>query len=133
VLGWKAFVKVKDVMRTGEAVPIVAETATMKEALEEMTAKRRGMTTVVDSAGRLVGIVTDGDLRRLQLAGGPLLDRRVADCMSRNPKRIDADELAAKALGVMEAHQITSLVIADGDGRPHAFIHLHDILGSKIA
>jgi arabinose-5-phosphate isomerase len=133
VLGWKAFVKVKDVMRTGEAVPIVAETATMKEALEEMTAKRRGMTTVVDSAGRLVGIVTDGDLRRLQLAGGSLLDRRVADCMSRNPKRIDADELAAKALGVMEAHQITSLVIADGDGRPHAFIHLHDILSSKIA
>ena len=83
-------------MRTGEAVPIVGESATMKEALEEMTAKRRGMTTVVDAAGRLVGIVTDGDLRRLQLAGGSLLDRRVADCMSRNPKRIDAEDLAAQ-------------------------------------
>ena len=72
-------------------------------------------------------------LRRLQLAGGPLLDRRVADCMSRNPKRIEAEDLAAKALAVMEAHQITSLVITDANGCPHAFIHLHDILGSKIA
>jgi arabinose-5-phosphate isomerase len=131
--GWRAFVKVRDLMRTGEAVPIVGETASMKEALEEMTAKRRGMTTVVDAAGRLVGIVTDGDLRRLQLAGGPMLDRRVADCMSRNPKRIEAEDLAAKALAVMEAHQITSLVITDANGCPHAFIHLHDILGSKIA
>ena len=132
-LGWRALVKVRDLMHSGEAVPVVAESATMKQALEEMTEKRRGMTTVVDAEGRLVGIITDGDLRRLQLAGGPLLDRRAGECMSRNPKRIGADALAAAALAMMEAHQITSLIIADEAGRPAAFIHLHDILSSKIA
>jgi arabinose-5-phosphate isomerase len=132
-LGWRALVKVRDLMHAGAAVPVVPESATMKQALEEMTAKGRGMTTVVDAAGRLVGIITDGDLRRLQLAGGPLLDRRAGDCMSRHPKRIEADALAAAALAMMEAHQITSLVIIDDAGRPAAFIHLHDILSSKIA
>ena len=132
-LGWRALVKVRDLMHSGEAVPIVAESATMKQALEEMTEKRRGMTTVVDASGRLVGIITDGDLRRLQLAGGSVLDRRAGECMSRNPKRIAADALAATALAMMEAHQITSLVITDEAGRPAAFIHLHDILSSKIA
>ncbi len=132
-LGWRALVKVRDLMHAGEAVPVVTEGATMKQVLEEMTDKRRGMTTVVDAAGRLVGIITDGDLRRLQLAGGPVLDRRAGECMSRNPKRIDADALAAAALAMMEAHQITSLVIVDDAGRPAAFIHLHDILSSKIA
>jgi len=132
-LGWRTLVKVRDLMHAGAAVPVVPESATMKQALEEMTAKRRGMTTVVDAAGRLVGIITDGDLRRLQLADGPLLDRRAGDCMSRQPKRIEADALAATALAMMEAHQITSLVITDDGGRPAAFIHLHDILSSKIA
>ena len=132
-LGWRALVKVRDLMHSGPAVPVVPESATMKQALEEMTAKRRGMTTVVDTGGRLVGIITDGDLRRLQLAGGALLDRRAGDCMSRHPKRIEADALAASALAMMEAHQITSLIVADEAGRPAAFIHLHDILSSKIA
>ena len=132
-LGWRALVKVRDLMHTGEALPVVTEGATMKQVLEEMTDKRRGMTTVVDAAGRLVGIITDGDLRRLQLAGGTVLDRRAGECMTRNPKRIDADALAATALAMMEAHQITSLVIVDDAGRPAAFIHLHDILSSKIA
>jgi arabinose-5-phosphate isomerase len=132
-LGWRTLVKVRDLMQTGGEVPVVPESASMKQALEEMTAKRRGMTTVVDAAGRLVGIITDGDLRRLQLAGGPLLDRRAGDCMSRHPKRIEADALAAAALAMMEAHQITSLIITDDERRPAAFIHLHDILSSKIA
>jgi arabinose-5-phosphate isomerase len=132
-LGWRALVKVRDLMHGGDALPVVTEAATMKQVLEEMTDKRRGMTTVVDAAGRLVGIITDGDLRRLQLAGGPLLDRRAGECMSRHPKCIAADALAATALAMMEAHQITSLVIADEAGRPAAFIHLHDILSSKIA
>jgi arabinose-5-phosphate isomerase len=133
MLGWRALVKVRDLMHTGEALPVVTEAATMKQVLEEMTDKRRGMTTVVDAAGRLAGIITDGDLRRLQLAGGTVLDRRAGECMTRNPKRIDADALAATALAMMEAHQITSLVIVDDAGRPTAFIHLHDILSSKIA
>ena len=97
-LGWKALGKVRDLMRTGEAVPVVRESASMKEAIEEMSAKSLGMTTVVDGAGRLVGVITDGDLRRHQLAHGDLLDRRASECMTANPKRIGANELAARAL-----------------------------------
>ena len=138
-LGWKALFRVADLMHTGDAVPRVSENATMKEAIGEMTAKRLGMTTVVDGSGRLVGVITDGDLRRLQLAGGPLLDRRAGDCMTRDPERIGADELAARALALMEGHHIggesrpiTSLVITEPDGRPGGVIHLHDILRAKI-
>lgn len=131
-LGWKALFKVSDLMHTGEALPVVSETSTMKEAIGEMTTKRLGMTTVVDSASRLSGVVTDGDLRRQQLAGGELLDRRTVDCMTRHPKRIAAGDLAAKALSTMETHAITSLVITDDAGRPVGVIHLHDILRAKI-
>jgi arabinose-5-phosphate isomerase len=138
-LGWKALFKVGDLMHTGDAVPTVGESATMKEAIGEMTAKRLGMTTVVDAAGRLAGVITDGDLRRLQFAGEPLLDRRAGDCMTRSPQRIGREELAVRALALMEGHArdgelrpITSLVITDGQDRPEGVIHLHDILRAKI-
>jgi arabinose-5-phosphate isomerase len=138
-LGWKSLFRVSDLMHTGEALPVVSEHATMKEAIEEMTAKRLGMTTVVNGDGRLVGVVTDGDLRRQQLALGALLDRRAGDCMTLGPERIGADELAAKALDLMETHTIdgrlrpiTSLVITDDADRPVGVIHLHDILRAKI-
>ena len=75
-LGWKSLFRVRDLMHTGENLPVVSERASMKEAIEEMSAKRLGMTTVVDDAGRLVGLLTDGDLRRQQLALGSLLDRQ---------------------------------------------------------
>ena len=138
-LGRKALFRVRDLMHTGENLPIVGTRATMKEAIEEMSAKRLGMTTVVDDAGRLVGLVTDGDLRRPQLALGSLLDRTAGECMTRDPMRIGADALAAQALDLMETHTIdgqsrpiTSLVIADDAGRPVGVIHLHDILRVKI-
>jgi arabinose-5-phosphate isomerase len=130
-LGWRALGKVGDLMRTGEAVPVVRESASMKEAIEEMSTKNLGMTTVVDGAGRLVGVITDGDLRRHQLAHGDLLDRRASECMTANPKRIGANELAARALALMEG-VVTSLVIEDGMGRPAGVIHIHDILRAKI-
>jgi len=130
-LGWQSLFRVRDLMHTGHAVPVVSETATMKEAIEEMGAKRLGMTTVVDGTGRLVGIITDGDLRRQQLAHGALLDRRAGECMTHNPKRIGVDELAARALALMEG-VITSLVITDESGRPAGVIHIHDILRAKI-
>jgi arabinose-5-phosphate isomerase len=130
-LGWQSLFRVQDLMHTGDALPVVSETATMKEAIEEMSAKRLGMTTVVDGAGRLVGIITDGDLRRQQLAHGALLDGRAGDCMTSNPKRIGADELAARALALMEG-AITSLVVTDESGRPAGVIHIHDILRAKI-
>jgi arabinose-5-phosphate isomerase len=131
-LGWKALFRVADLMHTGPAVPVVSEQATMKEAIEEMSDKGLGMTTVVDDAGRLVGVVTDGDLRRQQLAHGPaLLERRVGECMTRQPKVIREDELAARALALMEG-RITSLVIVGPTGAPAGVIHLHDILRAKI-
>jgi len=131
-LGWKSLFKVGDLMHTGEAIPMVSEQATMKEAIEEMTGKGFGMTTVVDDRGRLVGILTDGDLRRQQLAHGTaLLERRAGECMTRDPKVIGAEELATRALALMEG-RITSLVIADAAGRPAGVIRLHDILLAKI-
>lgn len=131
-LGWKALFRVRDLMHTADAVPTVLQTATMKEAMQEMSAKRMGMTTVVDAAGRLSGIITDGDLRRHQLARGSLLDYRAEECMSANPRRIGGDELAASALSVMEAHAITHLIITDAAGRPVGVIRLQDILRAKI-
>jgi arabinose-5-phosphate isomerase len=131
-LGWKALFKVGDLMHTGDAVPVIPEQATMKEAIQEMSAKGFGITTVVDDGGRLVGILTDGDLRRQQLAhGASLLDRRAGECMTREPKVIAAHELAAKALAMMEG-RITSLVITDEAGRPAGVIRLHDILLARV-
>jgi len=131
-LGWKALFRVADLMHAGLSVPVVSEQATMKEAIEEMSGKGLGITTVVDAQGSLVGVVTDGDLRRQQLAhGAALLERRVAECMTREPKVIGGDELAAKALAMMEG-RITSLVIVDAAGHPAGVIHLHDILRAKI-
>jgi arabinose-5-phosphate isomerase len=131
-LGWKSLFKVSDLMHTGPALPLISEQATMKEAIEEMSGKGLGMTTVVDADGRLVGVVTDGDLRRQQLShGASLLERRAGECMTRGPKVIGGDQLAAKALAMMEG-RITSLVIVDAAGRPAGVIHLHDILRAKI-
>ncbi|HXH84420.1 MAG TPA: KpsF/GutQ family sugar-phosphate isomerase [Candidatus Tectomicrobia bacterium] len=131
-LGWRALFRVADLMHTGDAVPMVRERAPLREAIVEMTRKRLGMTTVVDDDGRLVGIITDGDLRRLQLRGGPVDALSAGEAASRAPKLIAADDLAAKALEVMEAWAITSLVIVDRDGRPRGVIHMHDILRAKI-
>jgi arabinose-5-phosphate isomerase len=131
-LGWKSLFKVGDLMHTGDAIPVISEQATMKEAIEEMTGKGFGITTVVDDGGRLVGILTDGDLRRQQLAHGTsLLERRAGECMTRDPKVIGDEELATRALALMEG-RITSLVITDAAGRPAGVIRLHDILLAKI-
>lgn len=130
-LGWQSLFRVRDLMHVGDAVPVVTEAATMKEAIEEMSAKRLGMTTVVDGQGRLVGVITDGDLRRHQLAHGSLLDRRAGDCMTADPKCINADDLATRTLALMEG-VMTSLVIVDENSRPAGVIHIHDILRAKI-
>jgi arabinose-5-phosphate isomerase len=131
-LGWRALVRVADLMHTGEAVPRVPEEAPLDAVVQEMTRRRLGMTTVVDASGRLAGLITDGDLRRLHLRSDPLHGLRARDFASRHPKRIDPQELAAKALEVMETFAITSLVIVDGDGRPAGVIHMHDILRAKV-
>jgi arabinose-5-phosphate isomerase len=130
-LGWRALFRVGDLMHTGEAMPLVVEQAPLSEAVREMTRTRLGMTTVVDADGRLVGVITDGDLRRLHLTPGPFGALRAGDVATRTPKTIGADDLAAKALEIMEG-AITSLVVVDEGQRPRGVIHMHDILRAKI-
>ena len=131
-LGWRALFRVGDLMLTGDAMPVVSENTPLREVIAEMTRKRKGMTTVVDAAGRLAGVITDGDLRRLYLKGGSIDELTAGQVATREPKTIRADELAAKALEAMETWQITSLVILDGSNRPAGVIHMHDILRAKI-
>ncbi len=131
-LGWRALFRVSDLMHTGDAVPRVCADATLEDAIVEMTKKRFGMTTVIDADGRLVGVITDGDLRRLHLRTQSIGGVRAGEVASGTPKTIGADDLAAKALEVMEAWAITSLIVPDGEGRALGVIHLHDILRAKI-
>jgi arabinose-5-phosphate isomerase len=131
-LGWRALVRVADLMHTGDGVPVVPASASLHDVIVEMTRKRLGMTAVVDPDRRLVGVITDGDLRRLHLRPDPVLELTAGEVASRDPKLIDGDDLAAKALEVMERFLITSLIIVDEGRRPVGAIHLHDILRAKI-
>jgi arabinose-5-phosphate isomerase len=132
-LGWRASVRVADLMRTGDALPVVPDEALLKDVIAEMTQKGLGMTTVVDAAGRLVGVITDGDLRRLHLRPGPIGEFLARDFMTAQPRLVERDALAATALDAMErSGPITSLVIVDDASRPAGVIHLHDILRAKI-
>lgn len=133
ILGRRLLLRVKDLMHVGEAVPVVQETVSMQQVILEMTGKRFGATSVVDGAGVLTGIITDGDLRRHLQRGGQLFEKRARDVMTLNPKTIGSDELATKALELMEHHAITSLLIVDMSHRPAGIIHLHDLLRAKIA
>ena len=130
-LGWRALFRVGDLMHTGEAMPAVADTAPLREAIQEMTRKGLGMTTVVGGDGRLVGVITDGDLRRLHMRGGSFDALQAGEVATRGPRTIGADDLAAKALEIMEG-KITSLIVVDESQRPRGVIHLHDILRAKI-
>lgn len=131
VLGQTATLRVRDVMRTGEAVPVVQGGAPLQEALVVMIDKRLGMTTVVDGEGRLTGILTDGDIRRILHRHGTTAGLKVLQVMTAGPKTIDRDELLAGAVRRMETNPggpITSLVVVDGEGRPEGVVHLHDCL-----
>jgi len=132
VLGRRLLLSVGDLMHTGAEVPRIPQDALMKDAILEISGKRLGVTSVVDSEGRLSGIITDGDLRRALEKYEDLLNRRVHECMTKNPKIIDKDELAATAVQVMERYSITSLLIIDGERRPVGIIHLHDLLKAGV-
>jgi arabinose-5-phosphate isomerase len=131
-LGWRTLFRVGDLMHTGDEVPCVAADAPMADVIMEMTRKRLGMTTVVDAGGRLLGVITDGDLRRAHLRPEPVVTLRAGDVASRGPKTVEAGDLAVKALEIMETFAITSLVISDAAQRPLGIIHMHDILRAKI-
>lgn len=132
-LGRRLLLRVEDLMHVAEAVPVVPETAEMQQVILEMTGKHFGATSVVDGKGALAGIITDGDLRRHLQKDGRLFERHARDVMTPRPKTISRNELATKALELMEYHAITSLLIVDATGRPAGIIHLHDLLRAKIA
>ena len=134
-LGKKLLLRVSDLMHTGEAIPLVSEETLMKEALFMITAKGLGVTGVTSSDGALLGVITDGDLRRALEEGYDILGRRASELMRIKPKRIRHDELAAAALQIMEHHSITSLFVFEDNSStlPCGVIHLHDILRAGIA
>jgi arabinose-5-phosphate isomerase len=128
----RKLVRVDDLMHRGERMPLVPKTTKLREAIAEMTAKRLGHTGIVDADGRLVGILTDGDLRRTLQRRGEVLDIVVSELMSGDPKTIDSHALGAEAVATMERHSITALFAVDGDGRPIGVVHLHDLLKAGV-
>ncbi len=133
ILGRKLILKVKDLMKMGDEIPLVREETPMKEALFEITSKRLGVTGVVDGEGCLVGVITDGDLRRGLEKKGDIFGLKAAELMTRGPKAIAAEMLAAEAVAVMEQFPITSLFILDQQSKkPIGVIHLHDIIKAGV-
>ena len=132
-IGKKLFITVKDLMHSGDRLPLVALDTPMSKALVEMSSKRLGHAVVVDANGKIAGVVTDGDVRRgLEKWGGKLFELSSKEVMTKNPMTISAEELAAKALSIMESRSITALVVPDDEGRPSGIVHLHDILRQGI-
>jgi arabinose-5-phosphate isomerase len=123
----KKLMRVEALMQTGSAMPSVSPAAPMMDVLQEMTRKRLGMTCVVDDSGRLVGIVTDGDIRRQMTAGSNPLTQTAGDIMTRTPVTIDRHVLAVEALRLMEERKITSVVVIGGDRVVEGVVHLHDL------
>lgn len=131
-LGKRFPLTIENLMHVGDEIPRVKEEAELGEVIREMSAKRFGMTTVVDREGVLKGIITDGDLRRLLGRCDKPFSKRARDFMTTDPKLIERDALAAKAGMMMERYAITSLVIADDNHRPAGIIHLHDLLHAGV-
>ena len=129
----KKLLRVEDVMHTGDQVPRVTPDELMKDVLFEMTRKRLGLTTVVDGEGRLLGMISDGDLRRqMERHGYRLLDRTAGECMTPDPVRIPRRDLATRALDVMESRRITSLLVVDERGIVEGVVHLHDLWKTEM-
>lgn len=129
----KKLLKIDKLMHRGGQIPIVQSRTPMREVLREMSGKQLGMTCVTDDTGRLTGVITDGDLRRqLERYGEELLGRTAGECMTAKPLSIHRDELAARALNIMESNKVTSLVVVDRDGRVEGIIHLHNLWRTEM-
>ena len=128
----KRLAKVRELMHTGDEIPTVAPSTAMADVIFEMSSKKLGITTVQES-GRLRGVISDGDLRRLlEREGGAALSKTAGEAMNPHPRTIAADELAAKALAILEERKITSLVVADAEGKVEGVVHLHDLWGVEL-
>ncbi len=128
----KQLAKVSDLMHAGDDVPVVQMSTPMTDVIYEMSSKKLGMTTVQE-AGKLRGVISDGDLRRLlEREGGAALSKTAGEAMNATPRTIAGSELAAKALAILEERKITSLVVVDVDGKVEGVIHLHDLWGVEL-
>ena len=128
----RRLMRVEHVMHAGEAAPIVRVDTPMPDVFHEMSSKRLGMTCVVDGEGRLAGVFTDGDLRRLMMSTGGVLALAAGEVMTRDPITIGRRLLAVEALKVMETHKITSVVVVDADRRVEGVVHLHDLWRTQM-
>ena len=131
-LGRKLLMHVADLMRGGDAVPRVAATTVMADMLHEMTRKGLGFTAVCDDAGRIAGIFTDGDLRRLIETGADLRAMRAGEVMSASPKTVRDDALAVEAADLMERHRVTGLLVVDAGDRLVGAINSNDLMRAKV-
>jgi arabinose-5-phosphate isomerase len=135
-LGKKLLLRVRDLMHTGDAVPLVSEETLIKDAIYEISSKKMGITAVLNAEGKLVGVISDGDLRRwmekTEKSGENLLSKKAKDIMTRKPKVANKDSLAAEAVALMEKNSITCLIVSDRDARPEGVIHLHDLLKAGV-
>ncbi len=123
----KKLANIRQLMHTGEAIPRVTPETSMTEVIYEMSRKKLGVTTV-EAGGKLVGIISDGDLRRLLEQDGPeALKKTAGEAMNPKPMTISADQLAVRALSLMEEKKITSLVAVDAEGKIEGVVHLHDL------
>lgn len=132
-LGRRLLLQIDDVMRKGKDIPRVPHTALLKEALLEMTAKGMGITTAVNNRGELLGIFTDGDLRRVLDHNMDLQTTLIEDVMTKQCKTITTGMLAAEALKLMEDHRITTLIVVDQNHAPIGAVHFHDLLRAGVA
>jgi arabinose-5-phosphate isomerase len=132
-LGRRLLLHIRDVMHAGDDVPRVRETATLSETLVEMSRKRLGMSAIVDAEGRLLGLYTDGDLRRtLDDASIDVRSTSIASVMTKSPKVIGADALAVEAAQLMEHHKINALLVVDEQGRVVGALNIHDLLRARV-
>jgi arabinose-5-phosphate isomerase len=129
----KRLLRVEKVMHSGEKMPRVRPDTPMPQVFHEMSAKKLGVTTVVNEDGTLAGILTDGDLRRLmERHGGAVVDMRLADCVTRNPQTIGPYVLASEALTLMEKRRITCVIVVDEERKVLGVVHLHDLWGLQL-
>ena len=131
-MGRKLLTHVSDVMRSGNEVPSVAPQADFGALMREMSAKRLGASAIVDGAGKVQGIFTDGDLRRRLEAGADLRGATAAELMHGNPRTIAPDALAVDAAALMETHGITSVLVVDATGVLVGMVHIGDLMRAKV-
>ena len=131
-LGRRLLTHVRDVMRSADAVPAVCEGTSVLDAVREITKKHIGMTAIVDATGRVTGIFTEGDLRRLIEKRGDIRSIRIEEVMTRTPTTISADEMAATAAKVLEKKLINQLLVVDKEGHLIGALHMHDLMSAKV-